>query len=247
MTLLQAAFLGILQGLTEFLPVSSSGHLVLAQSLISGFSQPGVLFDAVLHAGTTLAVIIFFWDKIRKLTKNYFWLLLVGTIPAAVAGVLFQSQFEALFSNPRAVGLALILTGAANFLVDRFPKGEKKLNWKNSLLVGLSQAFAIIPGISRSGLTIFTGVWRGIGRGEAATFSFLLSIPAIAGAAGWQILTHTSSLNEINLPNYILGATLAALFGYLSISTVLHFLTTQRFRAFAAYCFLVGGLALWYL
>lgn len=244
---IQAAGLGILQGLTEFLPISSSGHLVLVQSLLPGFSQPGVLFDTSLHLGTMLAVFAFLWRQILRLDRKMLGLLLLASLPAGLVGVLFQSGFEALFLAPKAVGFALIFTGAANFLVDRFPKGRKEIGIADTLLIGIAQAAAIIPGISRSGATIFAAVFRGVSRREAATFSFLLSVPAIAGAAGWQLLSHSPSLSQINLLNYALGIGFAGAAGYLSIALVFRLLLAKNFTTFALYCFLLGGLAILFL
>lgn len=255
MTPFQAILLGVLQGLTEFLPVSSSGHLVLAQSFIKDFTQPGVLFDAALHAGTMLAIIIYFRRQILSISRNMAGLLVIGTIPAALMGVLFQSQLEALFTSVRVVGVALLFTGVMNFLVDRSWKtedgrrkteiagGRWKMDGRKALMVGVFQALAIIPGISRSGSTIFAGVAQGIKREEAAVFSFLLSVPAVLGAVGLQLFKYGGSYS-VNYLNYLLGSAFALLVGYLSISVLMKLLLRRRFRVFAVYCFMVAALAL---
>lgn len=238
----QAIFLGVLQGLTEFIPVSSSGHLVIAQSFIPGFSQPGVLFDAVLHGGTTLAVIWYFWERIVRLDRKALWLILVGTVPAGLTGVLFGGALEGLFTNVRAVGAALILTGAMNWAVDRKYNKQhttKQMSWMEALVVGVFQALAIIPGISRSGATIFAGVAQGIKREDAAIFSFLLSIPAIFGAIGLQLFQHGAG-NNIDPISYLFGMLAALFVGYISIYILMRLLISRRFRVFAAYCFVVG-------
>ena len=158
MNIIWSVVLGIIQGLTEFLPVSSSGHLVIAQHFIPGFSQPGVMYDVILHLATLLAILYFFRKKIFKLGLKYYQLLLVGTIPAAVLGFLFQSQLEKMFGNFKMVGVELVITGILNLLVDKVETRKTNISNTNSLLIGISQAVAIIPGISRSGATIFTGV-----------------------------------------------------------------------------------------
>lgn len=244
MDISQTVFLGIIQGLTEFLPVSSSGHLVIAQSLIPGFSQPGVLFDVVLHAGTLLAVILYFRKRIISLDKRMLLLLIFGSIPAAFVGFLFKDFLEGLFSNPQAVGAALLATGIMNWLVDRTKNTEhrplrgRKAGWWDALFIGAFQAIAIIPGISRSGSTIFAGVWRGIKKEDAAEFSFLLSIPAVSGAIFLQLIySHGESFNYMF---YFLGAVVSLVVGYASIGLLMKLLIQRHFRVFAIYCFIVG-------
>lgn len=245
----QAIILGIIQGLTEFLPVSSSGHLVIAQSLMSsdtnlfipGFSQPGVLFDVSLHGGTLLAVILYFRKRIISLDKGMLLLLMLGSIPAGIVGFLFKDFLEGLFSNPQAVGAALLLTGGMNWLVDRTKNRERRtkgLGWKDALMVGIFQAIAIIPGISRSGSTIFAGVWRGIKKEDAAEFSFLLSIPAIGGAIFLQLIDYSGE--SFNYMFYFLGAVVSLVIGYTSIGLLMKLLVQRYFKVFAIYCFIVG-------
>ena len=149
-----AIILGTIQGLTEFLPISSSGHLVITQKLIPGFSQPGVLFDVVVHLGTLFAVLVFFRKKILSLKKQYIFLLLAGTVPVALIGFFFATPIESLFENVRLVGFALLLTGFVNLLTDKANGKTKEISFSNSFFIGLAQAVAIIPGISRSGTTI---------------------------------------------------------------------------------------------
>ena len=168
MNLFSSVFLGILQGLTEFLPVSSSGHLVLVQHLIPGFSQPGVLFDVVLHLGTFFSIVIYFRKAILKISRRYFFLIAVGTVPAVFFGLLFQSAIEDLFRSVQVVGFALLITAMMNYLTDRETKRGKKIPLKTAGIVGLAQAFALIPGISRSGSTIFVGTRLGITKKKAA-------------------------------------------------------------------------------
>lgn len=240
----QAIFLGVLQGLTEFLPVSSSGHLVIAQSFIKDFSQPGVLFDAALHGGTLFAVLWYFRRQILKPEGKMWRLLLLGTLPAVFVGAVFKDFIEGLFLSPTAVGAALLATGAMNWMVDKEQRTahsaeDKEIGWQNALWIGVFQAVAIIPGISRSGSTIFAGVWRGIEKKEAATFSFLLSIPAIVGAVGLQALSHSREIS-IDIGVYTAGMLSAAVVGYLSIDILMRTLLSRKFKIFAVYCLIVG-------
>ncbi len=238
----QAVFLGILQGLTEFLPVSSSGHLVIAQSLLPGFSQPGVLFDAVLHGGTMLAVLWYFRKMILRLDKRMLMLLALGTVPAGIIGITFKDFLEGLFSDTRMVGFALLVTGGMNWFVDskqNTVNSKQGLKAKDALFIGIAQAIAIIPGISRSGSTIFAGVMRGIKKEDAAVFSFLLSIPAVAGSMGLEALSWGGT-KTVDLTSYVLGAVAAALVGYFSIGVLMRFLVEKKFRVFAIYCWIVG-------
>lgn len=253
MNLFWAFFLGIIQGLTEFLPVSSSGHLVIVQSLIPGFSQPGVLFDVVLHVGTLLAILIYYRKVIQKISLGYLVLLAIGTIPAVIVGALFLTVIENLFTNVKIVGVALLVTALANYLTDTFKTGRKiellresKLVVRESLLVGLAQAFAIIPGISRSGATIFTGTYRGFGKRQAAEFSFLLSVPAVFGASLLQIVKHGFD-GRVDSSVYAVGFLAALISGYLAISLVLKLLIKKGFRIFAYYAAILGLLVIIFL
>jgi len=243
MSLLTPVILGILQGLTEFLPVSSSGHLVLVQNLLPGFSQPGVFFDVFLHLGTLIAVLVFFRKELFRLPLKYYLFIGVATVPAALFGFLFKTQLEALFSNIKLVGIALLITGLINFLTDKIKKEENKLTYKNSLITGVAQAVAIIPGISRSGSTIFTAVAQGLEKKTAAKFSFLMSIPAVLGANILEIGTlKLSGIN--NYPFYLIGFIFSFLFGLLAISLVYKFLLQNKFKLFAFYCLIIGSVAL---
>jgi len=243
MNAINSILLGLLQGFTEFFPVSSSGHLVIAQSFIPGFSQPGVLFDVILHAGTVLSVIIYFYKELLNISKKYIYYLLLGTVPAAVIGLLFESVIESAFRSTFLVGIALIITGMINFLTDKKTDKKEKLNYKNSFIVGVFQSLAIIPGISRSGATIFAGSKAGIERKKAAQFSFLLSIPAIVGANIFQLIKYSSS-NQTNIFIYFLGFIAAFVSGYLAIKVVLKFLYLRKFKLFSYYCIFVGILTI---
>lgn len=241
-----ALLLGILQGLTEFLPVSSSGHLAIAQSIIPNFKQPGVLFDVTLHLATTFAVVIYFRKKLKTILhsdRKYIGFLIVGTIPAALFGVFFSDLLERMFLNVAAVAWQLLLTGIMCILIDKFREKKNDLSVKNSFLIGISQALAIIPGISRSASTIFTGSFLGIDKKKAAEYSFLLSIPAILGANLLQFKKYGLNV-EVETLNYAVGFIAAFVIGYLSINVVFNTLHKQQFKYFGFYCIFLGLLVL---
>jgi len=239
MNYFQALVLGVIQGLTEFLPVSSSAHLVLIQSLFPSFSQPGVLFDVILHLGTLFAILFYFRKDLFKLSFSYLKFIVIATIPAVVVGFFFSDQIELLFKNIRLVGAALILSAIFNFISDRKQKASSLLNNKNSLIIGIFQALAITPGVSRSGSTIFAGVVSGLDRKEAARFSFLLSVPAVLGANVLQILKYGFD-SQINFGVYSFGFLTSFVFGFLSISLALKFLLSRNFKVFAFYCLILA-------
>jgi undecaprenyl-diphosphatase len=243
MTIYSSILLGIIQGLTEFLPVSSSGHLVIAQSLLPRFSQPGVLFDVTLHLGTLFSILIYFRKKILSIKLSYIKLIIVGTIPAVTVGFLFMDFLESLFTSTTVVGVALLLTGAMDHWTDMFEGSGKKLAIKNSLLIGSFQAMAIIPGISRSGSTIFAGSKQGIDKKEAAEFSFLLSVPAVLGANLLEIV-HLETTTLPNIGLYVIGFIAASVSGYFAISLVYKTLVAKQFKYFGLYCFALGILVL---
>ena len=237
-----ALVLGILQGFTEFLPVSSSGHLVLVQTIIPNFSQPGILFDVCLHFGTLFAVLFFFRKKLLKISFKYISYIVVATIPAVIIGFFLKDYIYELFSSIRVVGFALILTGLLNYLTSKHKEEEKELDYKKSIFVGLMQAFAIVPGLSRSGSTIFAGVKSGLSSKDAAEFSFLISVPAIIGA---NILEIYSSWGEkINYGTYTIGFIAAFISGIIAIKLVLNFLEEKKFKIFAFYCLILGIITL---
>ena len=261
-SLVPAVLLGLLQGLTEFLPVSSSGHLALAQSLIPGFSQPGVLFDVTLHIGTLVAVCIYFWQDLRGMALSLFssgrgdaaasrrmlWLLIAGSVPTAAIGLLFREQFEAMFSDIYGVGVWFIVTGVLLFLTDRVSTRGRELSAMgllDALVIGIAQGLAIIPSLSRSGATIAAGVFLGLERGLLVRYSFLLSIPAVAGAFVLELVTHRhEALQGFDPLAYGAGTLAALVVGYWSIGVLLNMTRSRRLSVFAYYCWAVGGLAL---
>jgi undecaprenyl-diphosphatase len=262
MNLLEAFILGMVQGLGEFLPISSSGHLILAHWLF-GTEQGSLGFDLALHWGTLLAVLVYFrndvwllikgfwhslWPSTRELKENIYqklsWLIIVASIPAAVIGILLEEYAETVFRNPVLVAINLAVFGFILFFVDKFGKKEKNLDritWQNALVVGFSQALAIIPGISRSGSTMAAGLFAGFKRADAARFSFLMSIPIIFGAGLFKIGDIGSDVSTAEL---IVGFTTSAVFGFLSIKYLLRYLAKHDFKVFAWYRFVIAAAVL---
>lgn len=235
MNILQGGLLGLVQGLTEFLPVSSSGHLVIAQSLMPGFSQPGVLFDVVLHLATATAIFVYFRGRILNLDKNFLILLTIGSVPAFIIGLLFSDLVESFFESTLVVSVGLLITAAMNWSTDKTWARRPVVGRIDALFIGVAQALAIIPGISRSGSTIFAATSLGVDRNEAARFSFILSVPAILGANFYQLIRHGFD-SQIQYPVYLFAFLTAAFSGYLAISLVIRFLGEKKFKYFAAYC-----------
>ena len=247
MTLVDAIILGLIQGITEFLPISSSGHLVIAQSLL-GLKLPGNIIEVVTHLGTLFSVIIvfrkdiikYFFDFKNPLTKKYILCLFIGTIPALIIGLSAKSFILLFFESIKMVSFSLIFTGLILFLSRKRNNKKSKINYKNSLLIGISQALAIIPGISRSGITISTGLLLGMNAKDAARFSFLLAIPAISGAG---LITAIDMVDQPVLISFnIMFAALASSFvvGYLSLKWFLRILENGNLHFFGFYCIAIG-------
>lgn len=245
MNILQAGILGIVQGLTEFLPVSSSGHLVLIQSFIPNFSQPGVLFDAYLHFGTLLAVLVFYFKRILKLDFNYIKVLVLATIPAVIVGFLLKDYIDVIFQNTKFVGVALLISGIMNIKTDAHKETADTITPKKGFLVGLFQAFAILPGISRSGSTIFAGTLAGLKKEKAAEFSFLLSVPAVVGANILEIFK--SGGGAILSASYIVGIICSFIAGIVCIKLLLNILGNKKLKYFGYYCIVIGFLAILFI
>lgn len=257
MNYLYACLLGLIQGVTEFLPVSSSGHLAITQHFLPGFEQPGLFFDVLLHAATTLAVIIYFRKDVWNLLSCYFrkdetaisnrhilHMLILGSIPTAIIGLSGKDFFEGLFENLLVIGCMLIVTAIFLTLAEKL-RGESgrslsQVNRSDALLVGIVQGFAIIPGISRSGSTIACLLLRGIDGEAAARFSFLLALPAVGGA----MLLSLKDLQYVataDLPAYGIGALIAFVSGLFAIRCLMDVVRRKRLIAFAIYCLLVGS------
>jgi len=255
MTLWQAALLGVLQGLTEFLPVSSSGHLALAQMLIPGFEQPGVVFDATLHAGTAGAVV---WFERRKIVswigsisgRRLLALLALGTIATVVVAFPLRRVAVAAFSQPLWVGFGLLLTGVIVATTRLLPGGsgeESTTTWRQALAIGLAQGLAVFPGLSRSGVTIAASLGTGLDRVWAARFSFLLSVPIIAAVTVGQVFERKAELVIAGngfLIACAVGALAAGVTGYFAIQLVIKTVSSRIFHRFAWYCIPLGLLVL---
>jgi undecaprenyl-diphosphatase len=268
----QALLLGAIQGITEFLPVSSSGHLVLARTLL-GVTLPGITFEIMVHLGTLLAVIIFFrgdiWRIIAALFGEVFggssrrrkgvWknsesrlalLVFVGTIPATIVALLLRQRIEKAFGSPVLVSVAFLVTGLVLWRSEGAKKGRRReadLKLGDAVVIGIVQAAAIAPGLSRSGLTIAYGLKRRFDRSLAARFSFLLSIPAVGGAVVLDLSHVLKAKTTLPWPVIGAGALAAAITGLFSISITLRAVKTGSFRYFALYCWAVGASALVFL
>lgn len=271
----QAVFLGAVQGLTEFLPVSSSGHLVLLQSLLK-IKAPGITFEVMVHAGTLLAVLVFYFRDLCRIVASFFaellglgprtrggktkgvWrnpdsrlalLVAVGTIPAVTVALLLGSKIEQVFSSPALVAGALLVTGLVLWVSEGSSPGRRKerdLKVGDALVVGCFQAAALLPGLSRSGLTIAAGLRRRFDRPLAARFSFLLSIPAVGGAVVLDVARILESGLKPVWPTLLAGTAAAFVTGIVAIRLVVGIVKAGRLRHFAAYCWLAGTLALVY-
>lgn len=260
-----AALLGVVQGLTEFLPVSSSGHLALFQNIfdISQYTDNHIAFDIVLHLGTLFAVVVAFWPDIVKLVRDLIgWvldgfrvkkipgrrmivMLIIATLPL-VLGALLEGIISAAFQSPLLIGCALLFTAALLFAAEKLGRGHKTArdaSYKSALVVGLMQLIAIIPGVSRSGSTICGGLFVGFERQFAVRFAFLLSIPAVVGAAVFQLPDIASAAGD-GLLVYGVGFVAAAVSGYLAIRLVGLLMKKNSFRVFSVYCAVVGALSI---
>lgn len=259
MDLLQALLLGLVQGLTEFLPISSSAHLVLVPWLLGWQFDPKAkfVFDVLVQNGTLIAVITYFWKDLVYLTRaigdglwqrrpfatpdaRLGWFVALATVPAIVLGIALKDFFESVFASPLAVAALLLLTAALLAFSERYGRRLRDLTtltWRDALIIGLMQALAILPGVSRSGATMAGGLARGLDRPAAARFSFLMSVPVMLGAG---LVALNDLLDIPNFTDYLLpvsaGFIAAAVVGYLSIGWLLAFLRRRSFYGFALYC-----------
>lgn len=247
MTVLQAAILGLVQGLTEFLPISSSGHLVLFQKYF-GLKEAVLAFDVMLHLGTLVAVIAVFWQDIvsilRKPWQKLSLLIIVATIPTGLMGLGLKDFFEKLFESGNSLGYEFIFTGFIIWFADRIrvrDKGLGEVSYFDAAFVGVMQGIAILPAVSRSGLTIAGSLFRGIDRETAARFSFLVSIPAIAGAAVLDLKDMVGvGLPQGQLLPFIVGPLVAAISGYWAVKFMMKLLRTGSMKGFAYYVWALG-------
>jgi undecaprenyl-diphosphatase len=272
MEILSAAILGIIQGLTEFLPVSSSAHLILVPWFF-GWRPEGIAFDVSLHLGTAVAVLAFFWNDWLRLAREVLlglkernllgnqsrmlaWLLVVGTLPALILGLLLEETVETQLRSPLITVFTLAGLGALLLWAERKSRQKRTiemLTWADSLWIGVSQAIALIPGVSRSGITMTTAMLRDTTRTDAARFSFLLSTPVIVGAGilqGWRLVTAIhhpiEGIAPVQWSVLCVGVLCAAITGFLCIKFFLRYLQKKSFVPFVIYRFLLAGIVLAY-
>jgi len=250
MSYAEAIISGIVQGITEFLPVSSSGHLVILHHYF-GFKEPQLLFDIFLHIGTLFAVVVYFWRDIIKLVtiqRRLLLLILIGSIPTALIGYYFRDTFESYFANIEIVGIMLLITAIFLFAADW--AGNRRFNavhasgltWLKALLIGIVQGMAIMPGISRSGSTISSAILLKVDKVQAIRFSFLLFIPAIIGALILK-LTHAPGGVDITA-QMVIGVFFAFIFGLGAIYLLIKSVINSNLKFFGFYCLLAGGVVL---
>jgi undecaprenyl-diphosphatase len=252
MTLLEAVALGLVQGLTEFFPVSSSGHLVLAEALLE-VNPPGVLFEVLVHLATMLSVVVLYRRRLIQLLlgtlhgsredSRYVGMLALASVPAALAGLALGDSVARLFDRPLLAALALLITGCVVYTIRWLAQLGQRSDpgWVGSLAVGTAQAVALIPGISRSGVTVAAALSFGTGRAAAAEFSFLLSVPAIFGASLLQLPQLAEGAEGIGVVQLIAAAVAAFTGGIAAIVLFVRWLRRGSFHRFAYYCWLVGG------
>jgi undecaprenyl-diphosphatase len=263
MNYIQAFILGIVQGITEFLPISSSGHLVIVPYLLNWNipSEQIFPFNVLIQLGTLVSVIIYFWKDLLEIIKNFMtgifeshpftnektrlgWMIVIATIPASIGGFFLKDLVESAFESVFAVAAFLIVTAILLFIADKVGKNlyyMKDVNWKTALFIGIFQLFALFPGISRSGSTISGGVIKGLFRKEAARFSFLMSIPVMFGAGILSIkdLLEVPDLNQF-LPVLLTGFITSGIVGYFSIHWLLNFLNKKSLVSFSVYCLIMA-------
>lgn len=250
-SILEAMLLGIVQGLTEWLPISSSGHLVIVQDLL-GLKVP-VVFDLMLHIATLLVLLVFYYKDILRMSRALLrgdfrsrdgklgLMVMLATIPIVIAGLIFRDWVESAFSSTIVVGFALLFTALLLFFSERMP-GKKKITSKDAFAIGVMQAVALIPGVSRSGSTISTALMLGIEKKEAARFSFLIFIPAVLGAL--VLKSGDLAFSGVDPAAYLVGMISAFAVGYAALTWLLGLVVRKRFHLFSYYCFALGIIVL---
>lgn len=263
MDLLQAILLGILQGVTEFLPVSSSGHLALARALLERDIMPGITFEIVVHFGSFCSIAVYYRQMILEIIADLFksltptsikekrylydantrmsFIIVLSMIPAVIVGFTLKEPIEALFLNPFFVSCMLIVTGTLMFTTRYVDQPQKDVDIKRGLLMGVAQSFAILPGISRSGSTISVGLLSGVERGKVATFSFLMVLPVLAGAMLLEIIEISSNgIDLADVTSLFAGFLTSFIAGYFSLKYLIILLKREKFHYFSYYCWSVG-------
>ncbi|MCH8568005.1 MAG: undecaprenyl-diphosphate phosphatase [Balneolales bacterium] len=269
MSLIEAFLLGLVQGVTEFLPISSSGHLRLAAFFLGQDLDTDLLFDLIVHFGTLFSIFIYFRERLTKLVFSVFRILkqpiagfknwdndyelrfntfiLISMIPAAVAGFTIRDQVETVFANPIGISTMFLVTGTMLYATKFFDEGTKGLTLKNTFIVGIAQAFALLPGISRSGATISMAVFLGIKREDIANFTFIMMIPVVAGATLVDLLKlQVTGLPEGMLLPLIIGFFTALLSGYYALKYLIILFKSKGIFYFAWYCWAIGLIGLGY-
>lgn len=259
MSILEALILGIIQGLTEFLPVSSSGHIELGKAILGVTPPDPLLFSVVVHAATALSTIVVFREDILMLVRLFFekawWnagrqyilYIIISMVPAVLVGLFYKEEIEALFNNNvLLVGMMLIITALLLFMTTRVKRKRGKIGYINSAIIGVSQAIAIMPGISRSGATIATALLLGVERTRAARFSFLMVIPVILGAMAKDVMDMQGSnaIAETSLTPLIVGFIAAFVTGLAACTWMIQLVKKSKLVYFALYCFIVGIIAI---
>ena len=266
--MLEVLILSVLQGIAEFLPISSSGHLVLGRSLL-GLGDAGLRLDIFLHVGTLVSIFAFYSAIVVRLVKDAFgasgaearrasWMyalkIVVSAVPAGIVGVLFKDDLESIFSSTRAVGAALLFSGVVLIATRFLPRGKGEVSFFRAICMGVAQAVAILPGVSRSGMTLAAARASGVEAGKSAEFSFLMSAPPIAGAALLEVmkafraaepaLSDVAAAGEVSWVLCAVGAVVAAVVGYFALALLLKSLKSDKFWLFGPYCLLAGAIVL---
>lgn len=266
--MLEVIVLSVLQGIAEFLPISSSGHLVLGRSVL-GLGDVGLRLDIFLHVGTLVSIFAFYGAIVARLVRNAFgaggsdamresWMyalkIVVSAVPAGIVGVLFKDDLESIFSSTKAVGGALLFTGVVLIATKFLPRGKGEVSFFRAVCMGVAQAVAILPGVSRSGMTLAAARASGVEAGKSAEFSFLMSAPPIVGAALLEIAKafraaepatpDVSAAVEVSWLLCACGAVIAAVVGYFALALLLKSLKSDKFWLFGPYCLLAGAIVL---